>query len=169
MNCMNRSIFIVADRIHQVDNCEDGDKDYENDFWLIKKVLRDVSVSAKFDVVDLEQWEDPEKCTRNVDEHRLLETGREIWRFRMPWQGGILVEIEKKIFLQIGQNTINCCSNSPRTQIHRSHPLEQRAFEAFLLIALSKTTANSKNIRFVRFFSCLHFTVSLNASGWREL
>lgn len=54
MNCMNRSFFIVADRIHQVDNCEDGDESYKNDFWLIKKVLRDVFISAKFDVVDLE-------------------------------------------------------------------------------------------------------------------
>lgn len=73
MHWENASFLFVTYCVDQVDDREDGDEGSEDKFGLIEKVSRDVSIAAAFNVINLQQGEDPEKCAWYKDENCLLE------------------------------------------------------------------------------------------------
>lgn len=73
MHGKHLSIWFISDSVDQISYADYSHDGSEDELWLIEKVAWDVSVAAVLDVVNLEEGEQPQKCTRYVNEDCLLE------------------------------------------------------------------------------------------------
>jgi hypothetical protein len=73
MNGIDIPSLCMTNGVYKVDNGENRYRGSKDEFRLIEKVSRDIFIAAVFDIENLEQAEQPEKCTWRKDENGLLK------------------------------------------------------------------------------------------------